>query len=93
MCAKLGELFELAKRKALTANIFLEGEAFNNLQVKEFLQGVGYRNSINHSLRRTLVLPARLFSNYRTLAIVICFKIYKENLINTPSTAVWGQIC
>ena len=48
MCAKLGELFELAKRKALTANIFLRGEAFSNLQLKEFLHGVGCRNSIKH---------------------------------------------
>ena len=48
MCAKLGELFELAKRKALTANIFLGGEAFSNLLLKEFLHGVGCRNSIKH---------------------------------------------
>ena len=46
MCAKLGELFELPKRKALTANIFLGGEAFSNLLLKEFFHGVGYRNSI-----------------------------------------------
>jgi len=38
---KLGELFELPKRKALTANIFLGGEAFGNLQLIEFLHGVG----------------------------------------------------
>jgi len=48
MCAKLGELFQLAKRKTLTANIFLEGEAFSNLLLKEFLHGVGCRNSIKH---------------------------------------------
>ena len=48
MCAKLGELFELPKRKALTANIFLGGEAFSNLLLKEFLHGVGCRNSIKH---------------------------------------------
>jgi len=39
MCAKLGELFELPKRKALTANIFLGSEAFSNLLLKEFLHG------------------------------------------------------
>lgn len=48
MCAKLGELFELAKRKALTANIFLEDRTFCNLLLKEFLHGVGCRNSIKH---------------------------------------------
>ena len=39
MCAKLGELFELAKRKALIANIFLGGAAFSNLLLKEILHG------------------------------------------------------
>ena len=74
MCAKLGELFELAKRKALTANIFLRSEAFSNLQLKEFLHGVGYRNSIKHSLRRTFVLPASQLNNYRTQTAPICYE-------------------
>jgi len=80
MCAKLGELFELPKRKALTANIFLGGEAFSNLQLKEFLHGVGCRISITHLLRRTFGRSVTLFSIYRTLAIAICFKSYLENL-------------
>jgi len=74
MCAKLGELFELAKRKALTANIFLGGEAFGNLQLKEFLHGVGCRNSIKHSLRRTLILPGKSTQQYRTQTAAICYE-------------------
>ena len=74
MCAKLGELFELAKRKALTANIFLGDEAFSNLQLKGFHHGVDYRNSIKHSLR-TLVLPASLLSNHRTQTATICYEL------------------
>jgi len=82
MCAKLGELFELAKRKALTANIFLEDRTFCNLLLKEFLHGVGCRNSIKHRLRRTLVLPASLLGNYRTKIPAICYEFRKENLLN-----------
>jgi len=78
MCAKLGELFELAKRKALTANIFLGGEAFCNLLVKEIFRRVGCRNSNKHSLPRIPIaigiLPASLLGNYRTQTAVICYE-------------------
>jgi hypothetical protein len=53
MCAKLGELFQLAKRKTLTANIFLEREAFSNLLLKNFFMGsaAGILSNIVATLR------------------------------------------
>jgi hypothetical protein len=48
MCAKLGEFVRIIKAKSLIAKDFFRGEAFGNLLLKEFLHGVGCRNSIKH---------------------------------------------
>ena len=48
MCAKLGEFVRIIKAKSLIAKDFFGVRHFRNLLLKEFLHGVGCRNSIKH---------------------------------------------